>query len=198
MGTGAILAYLQVSPVMRSMPRFSWTGRRQCAARWTASLFVLLASHCGSSDAEATGAVADAAPPEVQIGVPAGEDGLDFAPLPPGAELRLQTFGQGGTHVLLAIRCIGFGTRAFVGITLTNALTGAKVVSAAPVRPQLLLCHDAGVCDLVPILAMASGIAEPGVDRNGLPIEIAVDVHNQAGLASSASEEAVLSTADLL
>jgi len=144
-----------------------------------------------------TGPVADAIAATVEVGVPAGADGLDFAPLAPDDELRLETFGQGGIHVLLAIRCVGFGNRAFVGVTLTNLLTGAHAVSPSPVRPQLLLCRTPDVCDLVPLLTIASGITEPGEERNGLPIQITADVHNEAGVAASGSQEVVLSTADL-
>lgn len=133
----------------------------------------------------------------VEIGIPAGDDGLEFAPLSPGGELRLESFGQGGMHVLLAVRCIGFGNRAFVGLAITNLTTGVQVTSPPPVRPQLLLCRDQDVCDLVPLLAVVSGIADPGVDRNGLHVEVEADVRNEAGLSASASVEAVLSTADL-
>jgi len=133
----------------------------------------------------------------VEIGVPAGSDGLAFAPLLPGGELRLQSFGQGGTHVLLGIRCAGLGNRAFVALTLTNSLTLVEVSSPASVRPQLLLCSDARTCDLVPILAMASGLTAPGAERNGLPVRVGVKVRNEAGLAASATQDVVLSTADL-
>ena len=44
--------------------------------------------------------------------------------------------------MLLGIRCIGFGNRAYVALTMTNALTGAEVSSPAPLRPQLLLCRE--------------------------------------------------------
>ncbi len=135
----------------------------------------------------------------VEIGVPGGPDGLDFSPLEPGAEVRLESFGQGGTHILLGIRSVGFGSRAYVALTLTNLATGEQTSSPAPVRPQLLDCAEAAdICDLVPILAIASGIAAPGVDRNGLAVEIAADVHNDAGLHAAATQQIVLSTADLL
>jgi hypothetical protein len=151
---------------------------------------------CGSSDP------APAVPPEpvpaaVEIGIPGGGDELGFVPLEPGGELRLQSFGQGGTHVLLGVRCIGFGNRAFVNVTLTNLVTGVQVFSPAPVRPQLLLCQDANTCDLVPLLAMTGGLTAMGTERHGVPVEISADVHNTAGAAASASVEAVLSTADL-
>lgn len=141
---------------------------------------------------------ADVSATSVEVGIPSGPDGLDFAPLPSQGELRLETFGQGGTHVLLGVRCIGFGHRAFVTLSLTNLETGERVVSPAPVQPQLLACDEAGeICDLVPVLAMATGIAAAGVERNGLHVEVAAEVSNQAGLTGSASQEAVLSTADL-
>ena len=183
-----------------------------------AAALVSFAGGCGSSQSPADAVPSDSAantPPadsgadavpgdvdasanvSVEIGLPSGDDGLAFAPLEPLGELRLESFGQGGIHVLLAIRCVGFGNRAFVTITVTNPLTGAQVVSPAPVRPQLLLCRDAEVCDLVPVLVMVGAIAPPDTERNGLHVRITADVHNSAGAASSASQEAVLSTADL-
>lgn len=136
-------------------------------------------------------------PPSVEIGVPGGTDGLDFAPMAAGDELRLQSFGQGGTHVLLGVRCVGFGKRAFVTLTLTNEVSGVQVFSPVPARPQLLDCREPSVCDLVPLLAMTGGLTAPGEERDGLPIRIGAEVHNQAGLAATATQSAVLSTADL-
>ena len=136
---------------------------------------------------------------EVQLGVPGGPDSLDFIPMQDGDVLKLETFGQGGVHVLLGVRCIGFGSRAFVSVTLTNSNTGTQLVAPAPVRPQLLFCNDdAGDgCDLVPITVMAGGLTPPGAERNGLPIEISTEVHNAAGVTGSDTKSAVLSTADL-
>lgn len=136
-------------------------------------------------------------PPSVEIGVPGGTDGLEFAAMTAGDEIRLQSFGQGGTHVLLAVRCIGFGSRAFVNLTLTNEVSGVQIFSPVPARPQLLYCREPTTCDLVPMLAMTGGLTAPGEERNGLPIRIDADVHNQAGLSATASQQAVLSTADL-
>lgn len=136
-------------------------------------------------------------PAKVTIGVPAGDDGLDFAALIPDGELRLQTFGQGGTHVLLGIRGEGFGKRAFVSLTLENSQTGAQAVSPAPVRPQLFYCHDDNVCDLVPILAMASGLVRASEESDGLRILVHAKVHNAAGVQAEATQTALLSTADL-
>lgn len=133
----------------------------------------------------------------VAIGVPSGADGLEFAPLAAGSELRLQSFGQGGTHVLLGVRCVGFGNRAFVGVVLENLRTGAMVSSPAPAQAQLLYCHDDVGCDLVPMLAMASGIAQPGEERDGLPVKITVDARSNSGTSASANVDVVLSTADL-
>jgi hypothetical protein len=132
----------------------------------------------------------------VDIGVPAGDDELEFASLAPGGELRLQTFGQGGTHVLLGVQTTGFGSRAFVAVTLENLATGATVTAPAPVRPQLFICED-GVCDLVPLLVMTAGLTETGTERDGVAIEVQVDVHDDAGAEASATREAVLSTEDL-
>lgn len=133
----------------------------------------------------------------VAIGVPGGADGLEFAPLAEGSELRLQSFGQGGTHVLLGVRCIGFGNRAFVDIMLENLRTGATMGSPAPAQGQLLYCHDDVGCDLVPVLALASGLTLPGEERDGLPVKISVEAHSNSGASASANVDVVLSTADL-
>jgi hypothetical protein len=135
----------------------------------------------------------------VEVGVPGGADGLDFVPLEGGEELRLKTFGQGGTHVYLGVRCIGFGSRAFVGFTLTNTRTGNSVVAPPPTRPQLLYCIDGSdqVCDLVPATIMTGGLTAPDEERDGLVVAIDVDVHNTAGASATASTEVMLSTADL-
>jgi hypothetical protein len=127
--------------------------------------------------------------------VPGGADGLEFTPLQPDAELNLRTFGQGGTHVFLGVRCIGFGNRAFVEITLTNLLTGKAIVAPAPAQPQLLFCNESEVCDLVPVLVMTGGLTEADAERDGLPIQLDVLVHNKSGVSARATAEARLSTA---
>jgi hypothetical protein len=133
---------------------------------------------------------------EVQLGVPGGADNLDFMPLADGAVLNLETFGQGGTHVLLAVRCIGFGTRAFVELRAKNLSDGTELIAPAPARPQLLFC-EGETCDLVPITMMMGGIAASDAERDGLAIELTANVHNAAGVSATDSRQAVLSTADL-
>jgi hypothetical protein len=144
---------------------------------------------------------APATQPEVSVavGVPGGADGLDFVPLQGGEELRLKTFGQGGTHVYLGVRCIGFGSRAFIGFTLTNTRTGNQLVAPPPTRPQLLYCIDGDdrVCDLVPATIMTGGLTAPEEERDGLAVVIDVDVHNTVGAFATATSEVSLSTADL-
>lgn len=133
---------------------------------------------------------------EVELGIPAGPDALDFAPLEDGAVLPLETFGQGGTHVLLGVRCVGFGQRAFVSLRVRNLKDGTELVAPAPARPQLLFC-DGEVCDLVPITMMMGGIAANDAERDGLAIEISAEVHNSTGVSGMATAQATLSTADL-
>jgi hypothetical protein len=147
----------------------------------------------------AVNTVSPADEPEVSVdvGLPAGDDGLDFESLPEGGELRLQTFGQGGTHVLLGVRTVGFGTRAFVAMTLRNLETNAEVIAPAPVRPQLFFCDDDGDCDLVPLLVMTAGLTETGAERDGVLVEVRADVHNADGARGWVAREAVLSTEDL-
>jgi hypothetical protein len=135
----------------------------------------------------------------VELGVPSGEDGLDFAAIEDGAVLKLQTFGQGGTHVFLGVRCLGFGNRAFVGFRLTNLTNGREILAPPPVRPQLLYCHedDEETCDLVPVTVMTGGLTDPDEERHDLPIRIDVDVSNVDGETGAASREVRLSTEDL-
>jgi hypothetical protein len=170
-----------------------------------ASLLALCACGCagGPTDAENRDAGANAgsdaggaAAGEVQLGVPGGTDGLDFTALEDGSVLNLETFGQGGTHVLLAVRCIGFGARAFVELRVKNLDDGTELVAPASARPQLLFC-EGEVCDLVPITVMMGGIASTEAERDGLPIELTANVHNVAGVSATDSRRAVLSTKDL-
>jgi hypothetical protein len=137
----------------------------------------------------------------VELGVPGGVDGLDFSPLEEGAELRLQTFGQGGTHVIVGVRCTGFGRRSFVSATLTNLTTGVMVAEPPPARPQLLYCADgegpSDACDLVPYLVHASGLTEMDDEKDGLRVLLTARSRNEAGAMAEGSREVVLSTADL-
>ena len=148
-------------------------------------------------DADAGSSEAAVVAPEVEVGVPAGEDGLGFAALEPNQELRLQTFGQGGTHLMLGVRARGFGNRAFVTITLRNLETDAEAISPPPARPQLFWCHDDGNCDLVPLLAMTAGLVPAGESAEGLEIEVTAHVQNEDGVEAEASGRASLSTKDL-
>ena len=133
----------------------------------------------------------------VELGVPGGEDGLDFMPLEDGAELRLQTFGQGGTHLIVAVRSHGFGSRAFVSAKLRNLQSGAEVEEPAPARPQLLFCGPEGFCDLVPYLVHASGLTESDEEKDGLEVELSAEVRTEAGVGAQDFRQVVLSTADL-
>jgi hypothetical protein len=162
----------------------------------------LLSCACGSPSAGpgphdgSGGAGGASAAGQVELGVPGGPDSLDFVPLDDGQVLNLETFGQGGTHVLLGVRCVGFGQRAFVSLRVQNMVDGTELVAPAPARPQLLFC-DGDVCDLVPITMMMGGIAANDAQRDGLAIKISAEVHNDAGLTGQCSRQATLSTADL-
>jgi len=166
----------------------------------------LLACACGSTEGSPPGGAAGSGGEgggsgassigSVELGVPGGPDSLDFAPLEAGAVLKLETFGQGGTHVLLGVRAVGFGQRAFVSLRVRNLVEGTELDAPAPARPQLLFC-EGEICDLVPITMMMGGIAANDAERDGLPIEISAEVHNVAGVTGSASAHATLSTADL-
>jgi hypothetical protein len=164
----------------------------------------LLASACSApGQGGPNGAAGAAGAPEitenlsVELGVPGGQDGLEFLPLEDGGELRLQTFGQGGTHLIIAVRSIGFGNRAFVSALLRNLTSGAEVEEPAPARPQLLYCTDGVTCDLVPYLVHASGLTETDEEKDGLRVELTAQVQTEAGASARSSREVVLSTADL-
>jgi len=133
----------------------------------------------------------------VDLGLSSGPDGLDFQHLEPGGSVPLYTFGQGGTHALLAVRCSGLGERAFVAITISNPDDGRSVTAPAGASPRLLACDDAGLCDLVPLLVMTGGLVPPGVDRDGLAVVIRADASNLAGVTASVERAAFLSTASL-
>jgi len=161
----------------------------------------LLSAACGSPhEADVPGAAGEAGAvleASVELGVPGGEHGLSLLPLADGDELRLQTFGQGGTHVIVGVRCTGLGNRAFVSATLRNLTTGVEVSEPAPARPQLLYCGKDGVCDLVPYLVHASGLTETDEEKNGLRVRLTAVARNDAGVRAEAEREVVLSTADL-
>jgi hypothetical protein len=167
----------------------------RCAAAYRAMLLALASvalAGCGSSD--------EASPEDAiwaDVGLPGGTDGLDFVRLEPGGEVPLQTFGQGGTHALLAVRTSGLGNRAFIGVEIENVATGDTVSAPAGPSPRLLLCRPEGVCDLLPLLVMTGGLVPPGSDRDGLAVRVHVDAANSEGTAASAERDAVLSTASL-
>lgn len=130
----------------------------------------------------------------VDVGLPGGSDGLEFVPLAPGGAVPLQTFGQGGTHALLAVRTSGLGDRAFVGVSIRNLATGAEVSAPAGPSARLLLCRDEGVCDLLPLLVMTGGLVLPGEARDGLRVIVHVDAEGAQGGTASVEREAVLTT----
>jgi len=160
--------------------------------RFSAACALALAVSACSDGAASDGG--ESLEPSVEVGTPGGEDGLAFTPLEPGGTLYIETFGQGGTHVVFAIRCNGFGNRAFVNVSLTNLETGVRVSTPDTPRPELLICHDERTCDLVPLLVMMGGISEPGSDRNGLRVRVEVEAHNVEGDRAGTETEGVLST----
>jgi hypothetical protein len=133
----------------------------------------------------------------VDVGLPGGSDGLQFMPLAPGGSVPLQSFGQGGTHALLAVRTSGLGDRAFVSVIIRNAATGAEVSAPAGSSPRLLACHDTGECDLLPLLVMTGGLVLPGQMRDGLAVLVRVDATGGDGASASVEREALLTTESL-
>jgi hypothetical protein len=136
-------------------------------------------------------------PIAVDIGLPGGSDGLEFIPLVPGGAVPLQTFGQGGTHALLAVRTSGLGDRAFVSVFIRNSATGVEVSAPAGSSPRLLACHDTGECDLLPLLVMTGGLVLPGQSREGLAVSVRVEATGADGGAASVERDARLTTESL-
>jgi hypothetical protein len=150
----------------------------------------LLPLACASDAAEPMQSLA----PSVDIGLPGGDDGLEFVPLEPGAAIPLETFGQGGTHALLAVRTTGLGNRAFIGVTITNTATGDAVSAPPGPSPRLLICRTPDTCDLLPLLVMTGGLVPPGTDRDGLAVHVRVEAESPEGTSASVERDAVLST----
>jgi hypothetical protein len=155
-------------------------------------------SRCGEPLPEPDAAPpADSGPPtalEVQIGTPDEESGLEFIPLMNGGDIRLETFGQGGTHATVAVRCLGLGTnRAFVDVTVENLGTGATVMTVPSSRPQLWLCDEARlVCDQLPVHVMTGGLTPTLEERDGLAVRVIAEVRDETGRSAVGSEEGVL------
>jgi hypothetical protein len=163
---------------------------------------LLLACSCSAKPGSTPGGAgnagaAGAAETSAELGVPGGSDGLTFVPLEDGATLKLQTFGQGGVHVLVGVRCAGFGNRAFVSGSLTDPQTGKRTEEPEPARPQLLYCDDQGLCDLVPYLVHATGLTPTFEEMDGLEVTLSASVRSETGALADASRSVVLSTADL-
>lgn len=173
-----------------SLPRTSLPAPLTSAPGWLGLCLLLW----GCSSPESTPAEPA---PWVDVGLTSGEDGLDFESLEPGGAIPLHSFGQGGTHALLAVRCSGLGARAFVSVTLTNVATGSEVVAPAGQDPRLLSPREEGLYDLLPLLVMTGGLVAPGEAREGLPVRVRVEASNTAGEHASVEREAVLRTSTL-
>jgi hypothetical protein len=137
----------------------------------------------------------DAGEPELAVQIGMRRDARDntFVPLEPGGDIHLGTFGQGGTHAELAVRCIGFGNRAFVNLTLENLRDGTVIMHPPSSRPKLLRCVEepAGACDDLPIYFMTGGLAEPA-EKDNLPVLVRASCLNEAGDQATTSIEGVL------
>ncbi|MDH5672192.1 MAG: hypothetical protein OEZ06_08590 [Myxococcales bacterium] len=133
-------------------------------------------------------------PVSVELGIPDEETGLGFVPLMEGDEIPLETFGQGGTHATVAVRCKGFGDRAFVQVFVENLETGAVVMTIPYSSPPLLLCREelgGETCDLLPVHVLTGGLAAPE-EKDGLAVRVTAVVENEEGWVSQGSVEGVL------
>jgi hypothetical protein len=168
-------------------------GGRKSLACFALSVLGMILGGCSDDSAKGS-PPEESLEPSVEIGTAGGDDGLQFVPLEPGGTLYIETFGQGGTHVIFSIRCHGLSERAFINITITNLETGVQVSTPMSARPQLLFCQDEWTCDRTPLLVMMGGIAEAGQDRHGLRVRVETEVHNQAGDRAETEIEGVLNT----
>lgn len=130
---------------------------------------------------------------EVEVGVPGGHDGLEFVEFESGGELHLETFGQGGTHVTVAVKVRGLGVnRAFLDVTLLNLDTDARAMTAPSSRPQLWYCEDEfAVCTQARVFVMTGGLAPPA-EKDGLRVRVTAVVTATDGRIGSGSTEGVL------
>lgn len=151
----------------------------------------LLALACGAP-IEPSESSEPAQPAWVDVGFAGGSGSLPFEALAPGDSVDLQTFGQGGRHLLLAIRTRGLGSRVFVRVGLINAETDVEVITPFGARPLLFFCHDDGLCDLVPFLVPVSAAIYEGVADRALPILLTVEAETPDGQSAKASREVVL------
>lgn len=159
------------------------------------ALALALLAGCSGSEPLVTD---DASEPEVLVGVPGGEDDLDFVELKPGDPIQLETFFQGGTHINLAIRCLGLGDRAFIGVVVENLATGATVEAmTSSANPRPLLCRDPQTCDLLPFLVMMSGITETNEELSGLQVQITAEAKGVSGKTAVGSQRVELRTDEL-
>jgi hypothetical protein len=166
--------------------------------RHTLACLLLLLATCGNSGDDDTGdggsgRDASTAKLVAELGTPDPSGNLDFVPLDDGGDIELGTFGQGGTHAILAVRCIGFGNKAFVDVTLENLSSGAMVSTLPSSRPQLLVCRDEpeGACDMLPIFVMTGGLAAPE-EKDGLHIRVTAKVRGEKSGEATATREGVL------
>lgn len=170
---------------------------RAFAAVWAGLCAAALLGCADSSHGADGGADKPAVKPEVQIGT-YDQDTYDFLPLEDDGDVPLRTFGQGGTHAAIAVRCIGFGKIAFVDVDIENtdarsADKGKVISSVKMLRPALLLCRDdeERVCDDLPFNVMTGGLADPA-EKDGLHIRITAKVHSPKGAKAMATQDGVL------
>ena len=115
---------------------------------------------------------------------------LEFEPLKNGDDLPVGTFGQGGHHVGLAVACDGFGTKAYVEVSITN-LDGEGQAELPPFsKPQPLLC-DEGPCRFPALYVMLSGLPKAEM-LDGLHVHIDAAVHDGGSLRANTSIQGFL------
>ena len=178
---------------------------RGTRAAWPSVLGLLAVvgnAGCGGDDAapvkpahhkDAGAQKTDAGGLQVLIGTPDPDTGIDFVELQPGGDIPLETFGQGGTHASLAIRCIGFGNQAFVDVAVENPAEGTRVTTVPSIRAQLLACDpdDPRICDDVPVHVMTGGLADPD-KKDGLSVRVVAVVHTTSGQTATGMQDGVL------
>lgn len=129
-------------------------------------------------------------PTKVEIGVP-DETGTGFVALDPGDEVAVETFGQGGNHIQLAVACTGFGNAVYPQVVIENLDGDSRIETPPYVRPQPFACDVTGRCVDTNQFVMLGGLA-PVEELDGLHVRVIVRISNDEGLMDEGEIEVVL------
>ena len=148
-------------------------------------------------DEEFDGTISHPAAVEVGIPHPDGATNPDFEqvffPLAEGDVVPVETFGQGGYHISVGVRCHHLGNAVFIDVEVINPATGASVEVSRTPQPRLIACNDdETLCERLPIFVTLGGLASLD-ELDGLEVEIRADVESEQGKKASGTAKARLS-----